>query len=601
MVETLNAAVEDNPDLDPYYRERGRQQLIERDRAETRDAGIPPEFRVPAGERVPSAPTPRPPRQSRISDPTIAAAVEQLPESMRAGAEAQYDLLQRMQRDGTGGATAQRDLALARGEREAREGYAATHRQELARMRERYVQTPDFVPTQENALSIGTLFGLLGVTAAMTGTAGKRSAVGAMNAMSGMLQGWRQGRSDLYNRERQNFDVEMRKVQAQNQALEREFKDALDLAKTDMDTGIARAREVAARYGVSIAGAAASRQGMQGMLSFLQSLQNTNMQLERYRSQVGNQSPIVVPRPQADGTVRYYYAQRDGSFLMQNGQPVEAPPPRAAGGGAGAGGPSATETRQRRDVRGQLRYLSEFLPAEEVENLGTREVPAVTTRMESAELSSRLAEEVRRNPQAAGLAARLIRRLEVLDPTRYGGNEQNSTFGGLVASLFGSSIDNATLEGPAEAVTKARQIAKLAVDVINARALAASGGSRMLVTELNMQKGVIGLEGLTPESAPAVYQRLADDDIAAMRRFGISYDRLSEIKDKLNEKAREYVRSGGLMPPERQARAGAAAPSGVTPSQDAIRYLRANLSETTKRQFDEVYGEGAADRVLRAQ
>jgi hypothetical protein len=55
------------------------------------------------------------------------------------------------------------------------------------------------------------------------------------------------------------------------------------------------------------------------------------------------------------------------------------------------------------------------------------------------------------------------------------------------------------------------------------------------------------------------------------------------------------------MPPERQARAGAAAPSGVTPSQDAIRYLRANLSETTKRQFDEVYGEGAADRVLRAQ
>lgn len=332
MGETLNTPVEDNPDLDPYYVERGRQQLIERERAERRDAGVPPEVRVPASERVPSAPTPRPPRQSRISDPTIAAAVEQLPESMRAGAEAQYELLQRMQRDGTGGAAAQRDLALARGEREAREGYAATQRQELARMRERYVQTPDFVPTQENALSIGTLFGLLGVTAAMTGTAGKRSAVGAMNAMSGMLQGWRQGRSDLYNRERQNFDVEMRRVQAQNQALEREFKDALDLAKTDMDAGIARAREVAARYGVSIAGAAASRQGMQGMLSFLQSLQNTNMQLERYRSQVGNQSPIVVPQTQADGTVRYYYAQRDGSPLMQNGQPVEAPPPRAAGG-----------------------------------------------------------------------------------------------------------------------------------------------------------------------------------------------------------------------------------------------------------------------------
>ena len=340
MGETLNVPVEDNPDLDPYYRERGRQQLIERDRAERRDAGIPPEFRVPAGERVPSAPTPRPPRQSRISDPTIAAAVEQLPESMRAGAEAQYDLLQRMQRDGTGGATAQRDLALARGEREAREGYAATHRQELARMRERYVQTPDFVPTQENALSIGTLFGLLGVTAAMTGTAGKRSAVGAMNAMSGMLQGWRQGRSDLYNRERQNFDVEMRKVQAQNQALEREFKDALDLAKTDMDTGIARAREVAARYGVSIAGAAASRQGMQGMLSFLQSLQNTNMQLERYRSQVTGQAPIPRMVRGEDGEVRFYAANRATGELLRdpNGQYVEMAAPRGQGGGVGGVG-----------------------------------------------------------------------------------------------------------------------------------------------------------------------------------------------------------------------------------------------------------------------
>ena len=580
MVETLNAPVEDNPDLDPYYRERGRQQLIERQLSERRDAGIPPEVRVPAGERVPSAPTPRPPRQSRISDPTIAAAVEQLPESMRAGAEAQYDLLQRMQRDGTGGATAQRDLALARGEREAREGYAATHRQELARMRERYVQTPDFVPTQENALSIGTLFGLLGVTAAMTGTAGKRSAVGAMNAMSGMLQGWRQGRSDLYNRERQNFDVEMRKVQAQNQALEREFKDALDLAKTDMDTGIARAREVAARYGVSIAGAAASRQGMQGMLSFLQSLQNTNMQLERYRGQVGNQAPIVVPQRQADGTTRYYYAQRDGSLLMQNGRAVEAPPPRSATTPGGA-----TMARQRADVRGQIRLLEDYMTPEEVENLGTREIPAVTSRIESAELSSRLAEEVRRNPQAAGLAARVIRSLERLDPTRYGGNEQNSTFGGLVAWLFGSNIDNATLEGPAEAVTKARQIAKLAVDVINARALAASGGSRMLVTELNLQKGVIGLEGLTPESAPAVYQRLADDDIAAMRRYGISYDRLAQIKTTVNDKAREYVRSGGLMPPERGQPAPAAPPTSQSQTSQPPASAFEGMTEGQERTF----------------
>ena len=138
---------------------------------------------------------------------------------------------------------------------------------------------------------------------------------------------------------------------------------------------------------------------------------------------------------------------------------------------------------------------------------------------------------------------------------------------------------------PADAVTKARQIAKLAVDVINARALAASGGSRMLVTELNLQKGVIGLEGLTPESAPAVYQRLADDDIAAMRRYGISYDRLAQIKATVNDKAREYVRSGGLMPPERGQPAPAAPPTSQSQTSQPPASAFEGMTEGQERTF----------------
>ena len=84
--------------------------------------------------------------------------------------------------------------------------------------------------------------------------------------------------------------------------------------------------------------------------------------------------------------------------------------------------------RQRADVRGQIRLLEDYMTPEEVENLGTREIPAVTSRIESAELSSRWAEEVRRNPQAAGLASRIIRRLEILDPARYGGEEKGLNF-----------------------------------------------------------------------------------------------------------------------------------------------------------------------------
>ena len=545
--------VEDNlAGLDEEYQARGRQQLIDRERAARRAEGVPEEFRTP----------PPAPRQPRITDPSVRAAIDQLPERVRPLAEAEYELLQRRGGDGTATATAQRDLALARGEREAREAAATQQRAELEAYRSRRVALPDFVPTQENAMSLGTLFGLVGVVGTLMGGKGQQSAIGAMNAMSGMMAGWRQGRADLYNRERQKYEQEMKRVQEQNAVLQRDFQDALNLMKTDLDAGLARAREAAARHGVSIAGAAATRQGAEGIRNFLQGLRNSMMQLEQTQSRQAAQQPIVVPQRQADGTTRYYYANRDGSLLMQNGQAVEAPPPRSATPPG-----SATSQRQRADIRGQIRLLEDYMTPEEVENLGTREIPAVTSRIESAELSSRLAEEVRRNPQAAGLASRIIRRLEILDPSRYGGNEQGSNFGSFVSSIFGASIDNQAIEGPADAVTKARQIAKLAVDVINARALAASGGSRMLVSELNLQKGVIGLEGLTPESAPAVYQRLADDDIASMRRYGLSYERLADIKSTVNEKAREYVRSGGLLPPERNR---SAAPTSAAPQERRV-------------------------------
>lgn len=321
MVETVTQPpVEDNlAGLEDFYRAE-----------QTRQAGVPPEYRT----------QPPTPRQPRITDPAVREAIGQLPERVRPIAEAEYEALRA--RGGEGGAaaaTAQRDLALARGEREARETYAQQHRAELERYRAKRVDLPDFVPTQENAMSLGTLFGLVGVAGTLMGGKGQQSAIGAMNAMSGMMAGWRQGRTDLYNRERQKYEQEMRRVQEQNAVLQRDFQDALNVMKTDLDAGIARAREAAARHGVSIAGAAAARQGAEGVRNFLTSLRQTMTQLEQTQSRQTSQQPIVVPQRDAEGNVRYFYAHRDGSPLLQNGQPVEAPPPRGTQGGvSGPGG-----------------------------------------------------------------------------------------------------------------------------------------------------------------------------------------------------------------------------------------------------------------------
>jgi len=334
----------------------------------------PPAIEAPrvAGPRVD-----RPRGNPRITDPSVRAAIDNLPESARPAAEAEYLALIDRGTDGTATATAQRDLALAQGERAAREDYARQHSVELERYRSRRVDLPDFIPTQENAMSLGTLFGLVGVLGTMMGGRGQQSAIGAMNAMSGMMAGWRQGRADLYNRERQKYEQEMKRVQEQNNILQRDFQDALNLMKTNLDAGIARAREAAARHGVSIAGAAATRQGAEGIRAFMRNLLQITVQTENaqrnlrdgfqrvvdpdnpnrtvfYNTRTNQYltdntgqrieaaplrpaatqnagRPIVIPETQADGSTRYFYGRPDGQFLTPNGQRVEAPPP---GGGS---------------------------------------------------------------------------------------------------------------------------------------------------------------------------------------------------------------------------------------------------------------------------
>ena len=84
-------------------------------------------------------------------------------------------------------------------------------------------------------------------------------------------------------------------------------------------------------------------------------------------------------------------------------------------------------------------------------------------------------------------------------------------------------------------ISEVRKIAKKAVDVINARASAATGGGRVLVSELNLQKGVIGLEGLSAKSAVDVYSNLAKQDVDKIKRFGISSQTTDNIKNRLGE------------------------------------------------------------------
>ena len=108
---------------------------------------------------------------------------------------------------------------------------------------------PAFVPSQDNFKDIAGLFSLIGVVGMV---AGKSSGLAAMNAMNGMLEGYRSGRNDLYRRERDVFDKNFKTMLQKHGEFRKEMDDAIKLAQTNRQAGLQAAELAAVRAGSSI-------------------------------------------------------------------------------------------------------------------------------------------------------------------------------------------------------------------------------------------------------------------------------------------------------------------------------------------------------------
>lgn len=92
-----------------------------------------------------------------------------------------------------------------------------------------------FVPTQENVQDMTTIFSLIGVLGFAIGAGGKSNAIGAMNAMNGMMQGYQQGRKDRYLREKDLFEANAKAIKTKIDSLNSRMVDIAKLAAVDME------------------------------------------------------------------------------------------------------------------------------------------------------------------------------------------------------------------------------------------------------------------------------------------------------------------------------------------------------------------------------
>jgi hypothetical protein len=104
---------------------------------------------------------------------------------------------------------------------------------------------PAFIPSKDTAQDIAGLFGVISVISMLVGGGGRMSGQLALGNMNGMMEGYRKGRKDLYEKERSEFDKNFKSMIQKHAEFRQEMEDAIKLAATNKEEGF-RAAEMAA-------------------------------------------------------------------------------------------------------------------------------------------------------------------------------------------------------------------------------------------------------------------------------------------------------------------------------------------------------------------
>ena len=105
-----------------------------------------------------------------------------------------------------------------------------------------------FVPSQENVKDLGTLFTITNLLGFMIGGKSKGNAQAAMSAMNGMLEGHQKGRADVYKKEKDIFDENIKTLDKTIDSLHKKMQDDLQLYSTNRDAGMAALRDTVAQH-----------------------------------------------------------------------------------------------------------------------------------------------------------------------------------------------------------------------------------------------------------------------------------------------------------------------------------------------------------------
>ena len=293
-------------------------------------------FALVPGVNMTPAPAPAP---APASAPASAPAPQTAPPMSKAGGLQSRPNMGGV--DATSQAYAQsygnQQTAGAEAMAQAAEQQSAADHAAVAKARSETKPIPAFVPTKETASDLSMIFGMLGVLGTALGGKAKTAGMEGMAAMTGMMQGYQQGRQDLYEKEYKQFQTSLETMKAHNAEIQQELQYALKLSATDMEKGKAYAQLAMARLGAPVLQAKLQYEGAQKTAEWAHQMSVESARLAnqaksentRYQHQVASQPPIQVTLPDGTPALIKPAVRPDGSVTWQR---VEGYGPKAPAG-----------------------------------------------------------------------------------------------------------------------------------------------------------------------------------------------------------------------------------------------------------------------------
>jgi hypothetical protein len=272
--------------------------------------------------QMPALPTTQGLFKSSTSGKPEYVTAEQMAPAMEESRQARSGLVQQMDQASSEQQRLETERNVAREEEkmllrqeEATLGQQAPQRMELQAARNE-LKNAAFVPSKDNARDMATMFSLIGVIGMAIGGEGKISAFNTMGAMNGMLEGYQKGRADVYKREKDVFEKNLKVLQGKVTILQSELQDALQTYRTNRELGEQKADIAFAKAGSKIGDAILKRQGIGRAIEYIDGVaKDTNTLVSMRNDQVKRSEDLAFKDRQQTEIERANKAQERDRIL----------------------------------------------------------------------------------------------------------------------------------------------------------------------------------------------------------------------------------------------------------------------------------------------